>query len=387
MPTRRTLTVVATDPASHQAVRACLTLLLLVALALPALADPSTPFTQHVRANFQRWDLNKDGTLSLKEIELALPDRSVKGEDAAALAALRFFLVNPPKDPPGFAWTLATLDAYERDVAAHGKLKVNFDGAYNGWVKKLKAANRSLFAPGAPHLESIVQAAQNDCYFLSAVATLIRQRPQDLVSLIRPQEGGGYRVHLPGWGDEVVREPSDAELPAYNQDGGDGVWLLVLDKAVGAFRARLFSNMTVGEDPAELVDRGWDQKSVMWAFTGHKIAILSYWTGGGKSQVPGIEQQARQKLVELAGQHRLIATQAKPGKDPLPQGIERGHVYAVLNYDQGSDMVTVWNPWGTDFHPKSKDPMAGYERHHGQFLVPLHDFVSWFGEIEFEQGN
>ncbi len=52
------------------------------------------------------------------------------------------------------------------------------------------------------------------------------------------------------------------------------------------------------------------------------------------------------------------------------------HAYAVLDFDEKTDALTLWNPHGTNFTPKdSPGKTAGYPRKDGIFAIPLTDFV------------
>jgi hypothetical protein len=73
------------------------------------------------------------------------------------------------------------------------------------------------------------------------------------------------------------------------------------------------------------------------------------------------------------------------GKD-IPPGFVGRHAYAVLGYDQTSQMVTVWNPHGKDFTPKMspRGPQHGYPVKNGVFQIPLDDFMRVFNAVTYE---
>jgi hypothetical protein len=48
-----------------------------------------TPFSKVVRARFKKWDLNGDGELTMDEIHKAMANPRIKGDAAAAVAAIR----------------------------------------------------------------------------------------------------------------------------------------------------------------------------------------------------------------------------------------------------------------------------------------------------------
>src|SRR5689334_22812774 len=75
---------------------------ILVAAVVGLLADPPKgppPFAEVVTKNFARWDKDKNGELSLDEVNRAIGDPAVKGPEAAAVAALRRGMKSPKGGP------------------------------------------------------------------------------------------------------------------------------------------------------------------------------------------------------------------------------------------------------------------------------------------------
>lgn len=52
-----------------------------------------------------------------------------------------------------------------------------------------------------------------------------------------------------------------------------------------------------------------------------------------------------------------------------------GHAYAVLNYDEAKDLITLWNPHGNNFKPMGPEGFInGYETKGGVFTLSSKDF-------------
>lgn len=75
-----------------------------------------------------------------------------------------------------------------------------------------------------------------------------------------------------------------------------------------------------------------------------------------------------------------------PPKGTVPPGIIAQHVYAVLRFDEKSDKVLVWDPYGRDFKPKSDPPGLdnGYPTAGGRFELPFRDFSQIFAVLTYE---
>jgi len=60
----------------------------------------------------------------------------------------------------------------------------------------IAADPHALYAAGGPHLGSIHQARNGDCWLLSTIGAMIRRNPADIRKLIRDDGNGKYSVHF-----------------------------------------------------------------------------------------------------------------------------------------------------------------------------------------------
>jgi hypothetical protein len=68
-----------------------------------------------------------------------------------------------------------------------------------------------------------------------------------------------------------------------------------------------------------------------------------------------------------------------------PPAIVVGHAYAILNYDEAKDLITLWNPHGNDFKPMGPDGFInGYETKGGVFTLSSRDFSFLFNYLFVE---
>src|SRR5262249_41245099 len=155
-------------PMRKTAVSTLVLLLLFLPASLPS-ADGPPSFTAAVKANFEKWDLDRDGELSLAEAERAVADPAAKGADAAAAVALRGRLRG--KNTKGERLTLPKVVAAASD----------FEPAYRAALSRMDAAKRDLFVGGeAPDLDSLHQGKLGDCFCLAALGAAVHRDPKSV---------------------------------------------------------------------------------------------------------------------------------------------------------------------------------------------------------------
>jgi len=100
---------------------------------------------------------------------------------------------------------------------------------------------------------------------------------------------------------------------------------------------------------------------------------------------PGTPQLAalRKDLNVAQREHQLVKAVTPTGKKT--PGITPGHAYAILGFNNETDLVHVWNPHGNNFTPKGPDGLQnGYVTKTGQFDIPLKDLLQLFNNVTFE---
>ncbi len=323
----------------------------------------TTPFAAVVRRNWKSWSQGSDAVSKLDLIaRMASPD--YRGEDAAALVALEIYLKkNPSVD-------LATAGAIDDPKI--------IDRYYRN-VLKLRRVKRVLFAKGQPTFELLQQGPVGDCYFFSATGWMAKYRPGDIMNAIRKLDDGRFQVRFANGDEATITPPTDAELAVNDSDSTlqDGLWMSVLEKATGTIQARTFSRSAAIPDPTVEIDTA-----------GIPIAsVVERWSGREAKKLPlgrrAHREQVRNALIRMQ-EKRLLATALLLHKPPAKLAYD--HVYAIMGFDPGSDTVTIWNPWGTDFTPSGPSgPENGYERKKGIFTLSFDEFVSFYSFLAIEQ--
>jgi hypothetical protein len=351
-------------------------------------------FAAQVEAQFDRWDRDRDGALSFRETSTLVPDATIRGEAAAALAAIhlaqrskagarasyaRGVLLAAPAPSPATAPTLEF----------EGGVRPPFETLYRVALAHIRTTDRALFANGGPSLQALHQGLLGDCYFVATLGALISRDAGDVARIVGRGPGGSFDVRFPD--GEPVRVPhvSDAEVALGSFDGRQGLWLNVLEKAYGLLVERAMARRGEFEDAIDAVGDGGHATSALTLFTGRDAAVLRFRTEDdpmtmpGSRRVEGFLPMTRALLAANLRQGRLTCCDTSTAE--TPPGIARCHLYAVLGFDPASDLVHVWNPWGISFQPRSAPGLgSGYATRQGHFSVPLADFLRIFDSLVYE---
>jgi hypothetical protein len=97
------------------------------------------------------------------------------------------------------------------------------------------------------------------------------------------------------------------------------------------------------------------------ALTGGNCSpVIALLTGHGtkKYHQDSINGDLRKKLIAAFKHHHLV-TVGGPG-----------HAMTGMGYDESTDRIQIWNPWGTSGNYKTRVKMT-----HGVFSMPLPDFM------------
>jgi hypothetical protein len=394
-------------------------------LTMAALPE-HTPFVSVVLKDFDSWDTDHDGVLSVAEINRAVTDPSVKGDAAAAAAALKLLSHSkktklPPltKDffadydrtklaemqhrrpvPPVDAVT-ATVDtvasASTTQPAAADRLP-DFDLYFTAGKDRIAKGGPVAF-PGRFVLDHARQGPLGDCFFVSSVNSLAFHDPERFAKMIVPQKDGSYVVNLPAAKPIAVPAPTDAELAISSTTAGDGVWMAIMEQAFGKYRA-----ITKGGDGdidgTDVIRTGGDSLPTIEALTGHKAIRISFGktVEFRKANADKVLPHVREELKRALADHRVITagvlshkmTPETTGPDagtptPVPPNISTNHVYAILNFDPATDTLEIWNPHGQHFEPKGPPGLThGYPTDHGRFKLPLTEAYQFYSSFTFE---
>jgi hypothetical protein len=355
-----------------------------VALAAPGDPKQANSIATVINDQFQRWDKQGTGKLTREEVDALVSNHSVKGDVAAAVAALHVYFRNNPKAGP--LTQAFVLESASKTLPAERSDLVNkvqhFQADYDHFRNHIKNAPRDLFVGDAPQLLGMHQGALGDCYFVSMVGAVIHFDRNRLKQMFHSIKDGVCEIDFPD-GSKAIVKLTDAQIALGSTAGAQGIWLNVLEEGFGQVRFKLEQKKEPGDIPIDVISRGGAPTTAISILTGHKAEQMDVLKHAN-------DQAVIKKLrsIMIAGSKgQLLMGAGTPGSDhKLPPGVASGHCYAVMGFDASKDIVHLWNPWGNNFQPK-QTPVGlenGYPIKDGLFDVPLGDFMKIFGYFDYE---
>jgi hypothetical protein len=365
-------------------------------------------FVKVVKQKFQSWDRDQDGRLSAGEIDQLILSPSVNGLEAAAVAAIHQYLRGKGA-PTGLTQADLLAQAQQQAVVPEAKNsqeplrtdlndgKPRFVTYYAFFAAHLKKAPRDLFtSDDGPTLEGIKQGALGDCFFMCVIGATVNRDPQTVRKMLRANPDGTTQVMFPSLQSVRVPRLTDGEIALTSSAADQGLWINVLEKAFGEVKYA-HPQTQRGDDDLDLdvISRGGKILTTIQLMTGHKAFVIPIRNFKNKqlqlpteAEIPRTTKRLDSAFSKAFATNRLVCAEIAPGvtgKD-IPPGLVGKHAYAVLGYDQASQMVTVWNPHGKTFTPKTSPPglKNGYPVKGGVFQISLDDFVRVFKSVTYE---
>jgi len=178
--------------------------------------------------------------------------------------------------------------------------------------------------------------------------------------------------------------------------------LAVMEQAFARYRMLKLGIDTV-IDATDVIGHGGLTGPTIDALTGngHKRIGVAASVERRKAEAGKILPDLRARLLAAINDHRVTTVSVVPpaadnagkiskgndhGTAPrIPAGITRHHAYAIISYDQRSDVIGLWNPHGQNFTPKGTPGLEnGYSTEHGRFTLPLTEAYSFCNDFTFE---
>lgn len=369
---------------------------LLLLIATPLCATAGTPFVKSALAGFADWDADHDNALTLAELDAAVASPSVGGEAAAAAAALNRAARNKKhpvaayrrEDIDRLATTLKIDDSRDAEESpdparpASGSLERYYDSA----LRKINERPRALFV-GEPRLDRFRQGRLGTCFCLAPLTALAYSDPRAVVALFNPSPDGSRITVTFGRDNAVEIAPlTDGEIALGTDTGGNGLWAATYEKAVG--RLRLDSKPSPST-PYATATRGGSAGTMLSVLTGRAIRRFSCkpWLDSAATPPPELDRKLGElrALLLAASQEKRLMTAGTSSRTVKVPSLASDHAYAILGYDESSDLVTVRDPHGQNFTPGGPAGLVnGYTVRQGIFRIPLSEIVRLMAGFAFE---
>ncbi len=298
---------------------------------------------------------------------------------------------DPPKTPSKEVIKEPTKDASKVAVKETPKeLPIpKFESLYKSALDKIHSTNHELFVAGSPKLESISQGHLGDCFLLVSLGTCAYRDPARLTKMMQPAADGKVAVTLGSEKHLEMNLPTDAEIAIGATTRNTGLWAAMYEQAIGdAMLRRQKSDKHV--TPLSLIGVGGSPHVPLEILTGHivrKHGCEKYRTPKDEHGASAADLTPLRDDLKLAfAEKRLVVGGNAPiGKQAIVKGLYYNHSYGVLDYDEKTDTVLFWNPFGNTFKPSGPDGLEfGYTTTNGKFRVPLAEAVMWFGAFSIE---
>lgn len=319
-----------------------------IAIAAPQGDVPNT-LEEIVLRNWSAWSQGKQ-TVDLAQLELALGDYGVRGENAALLSSLvkktRIEQENTPVD-------LATAVGWVREDK---NLQYEF---FKKMLFDTGNQQRSVISRKRAHFESLQFEQNLDGAVLSAMGCIAANQPRSIAAALRYVDDNRYEVRFPSGKKVIMRAPSEGETlnSELMRTLEDGTWAILL---YDAFQQNLSATPTPGE-----VQKVW---------TGVVSSVLPL-SGMAAPQVGG-------QLDAALKQGRLVqAVLSVDAERPVP-GLAYGQSYSVLRFDASRSEVVLWQPHAGFFQPQGAESREnGYLMAAGIIQMPLTAFQQIFTSL------
>ena len=258
-----------------------------------------------------------------------------------------------------------------------------------------------LFVDATPDLDTCHQGPLGDCYFVVAVGAYVHRNPEDLKQRITRLPDGQLHVAFGDGRASTFAPLTDAELALSGTTGDEGLWLPVMEKALGSLRHDTDPDRFTTETATDAIAKGGSSATILRLLTGHQTKRIVLRKRAPKAPTGPDGKPVLQPAPALAQDAESLATLVRTevgaalaakrlvtcgtGTYAQPPGISPRHAYAVLAHDATADTLTLWNPHGNTFVPKGAPGIErGYPTKAGVFTLPIAEFVQIFGAVVCE---
>ena len=346
----------------------------------PKITFQAPPYKKALEQFLPKWDANKNDRLDRNETSALLRDGSIRSIEAAALATAHFWFLKSP-DKKSATLDELTSNIKETMAFANGSLTnvFNMEREYEFYLVHLFTSSREMFGSKKLGIEGISQGHMGNCFFVSMAGNLAFQNPDAIKSMIKTNEDGSNKVEFPDGRSVRINKLPEAVIALGSRTANQGTWINVLEEAYG----EVYKTNTP-EDIAAIgldrISRGGNIGETISLLTGHQTDTIAW-----KSGLPEDLLNIRYLLGKGVKNKSLMGAGVPLDLKKPPPAIVVGHAYAILNYDEAKDLITLWNPHGNDFKPMGPDGFInGYETKGGVFTLSSRDFSFLFNYLFVE---
>jgi hypothetical protein len=348
-------------------------------------SEAGDQITSVIEGDWNAWTGGANRNLTIGMVAALLRNPRITGSQAAVLGMIADQMYSDAGNTPGTVPSYSQNQALGYVLGTSNDPNAIFTGqAISFYTSAMSQIASSTLPTGkfslygtyvGPQLSAIQQGMLGDCFFLSAVDSVLNENPQLIAKLITQTATGAFVVRFPAGKVEVVRL-TDGEIATFSQAAGNGAWLAVMGMAENAVLA--------GEpgvpaclrlSPLGLVSAGGLPSQTLHLLTGQRYSDLG---SGNLNQysLASIDQLLQQDLANNTPIN--IASQ--------------DHALSILGYNASTQTLTILNPWGVsgsygaNEDPGILNPNMEVQMVNGQFQLSLSNAVQDFYNITAPSG-
>ncbi len=374
-------------------------------------------FADKLINDFSKIDADGNGYITQTEIEKRMTDPSVKGQDAAGLAALR--LAADAIDD--LTWDWSTADGFtKKDLKALRDKSQSSpsDALVSAIDTQLKDA-----ASGIPEQGALLFGKDNsgirpeavrqgvgiaDCYLMASLASMAATNPESIRSMIKQVDPDHYQVTFPGAANEpiTISRPTDSEFAAFAHASENGIWPSVIEKALGQYVAKHQSNaQAMLGHPLEhqgsplntlLLDGGTSSGFFMEMLTGKSSSHVKLKDADANALLGSIKESLDAKLpvttcMEMSNKHA-----SEIGLNSSALGLQSlgytgsadgtAHLFSVLSVNPEKGTITIRDPYGK-IEPNNAAGSGKATHLPGVFEMSAAEFKNTFSVVSFTNNS
>lgn len=389
----------------------CLVLAAPIAIASAQQAQQSTDFVSVLQRNLKAWDKDRNNQLSPLEIDAALADPKLSGDDAAAAGTIKCLARDNLYRIRRI--DIATINDDIRIVQSRKPSDYFSDDWFvPDWNAAFEIARKRAASTNTPYQPPDLATLKVDDYgseaFVAVLGGLMNSDPQFAAALLNPLPDGKVQVVTPLW-----KKPFGPITPAQTASVSTtgNVWARSIESGIDALNRERFPQAAFDGRVANFSDRFAVAQSYIVLLNGKQSKVNTFRASTGVRKQDGweytpqgtpdglaatasqiIAQTLKKKQMAIALTHgsAIIPANAKgPAKQgPLPKGINPYSYFAILAIDPKAKTITLWNPSGANFTPAgAPSAVEGYPTANGKWTMPLNDFTYVFSGYVVEGDN
>lgn len=347
-----------------------------VSLVEPGGDDPKK-FAEWVENNWSKFDRDKDGYISSREVAKAVGDKRLVRDSDKLLALIDGFEGFDHLGVPDNKLSKGEIAVLKRRADEPG-IKEAFKIFDEAAKIELSKINQNLWGEfknpkDAIKSDAISQGNIGDCWLMGSIAAVADRIPDKIEKMIKENGDGTFTVTFPGLKEKpvTIEAPTLAELYLYAKSRKYGTWVAVLEKAA----AKAINDHLAKKQDVDIVAlHGGDPAVALTLLTGDPAPRLDT---SSKNFLDQLRLANEWELPIVAGSRRI-----GPDTKKDERGVYFTHLY-TLTYDPKTNTVAVRNPWGAEAGSEPTNalgkPIDGVAD--GVFRLSLEDFKKSFPDV------